>query len=134
MRHEKHLANGAYNDSEYDSVRDPAQLKAILACAPLQNVRLKTAYPAVLITTAPNDPRVTPWQSRKLTAGLQLSSTSNQPPMLLTRMNAGHGAGAPRCAGNTAIMPTFVAQRWGWVITRCSDGVLLASMAWNATR
>lgn len=115
LRHETHFANGAYNVSEYGSVRDPAQFKATLAYSPLQNVRPHTAYPAVLMTTGANDPRVAPWQSRKFTALLQHASTSDQPIMLLTRMNAGHGIGAPfsQRVGNTAIMLTFFAQQLG---------------------
>lgn len=115
LRHETHFANGAYNVSEYGSVRDAAQFKATLAYSPLQNVRPQTAYPAVLMTTGANDPRVAPWQSRKFTAALQHASTSGQPIMLLTRMNAGHGIGAPfsQRVGNTAIMLTFFAQELG---------------------
>lgn len=115
IRHETDFANGAYNVSEYGTVDDPAQFKATLAYSPLQNVRPHTAYPAVLMTTGANDPRVAPWQSRKFTAALQNATTSNQPILLLTRMNAGHGIGAPfsQRVGNTAIMLTFFAQELG---------------------
>ena len=115
LRHETRFANGAYNVSEYGTVSDPAQFKATLAYSPLQNVRPHTAYPAVLMTTGANDPRVAPWQSRKFAAALQYASTSQQPILLLTRMNAGHGIGAPfsQRVGNTAIMLTFFAQELG---------------------
>jgi len=36
------------------------------AYSPLQHVRPGTAYPAVLLITAENDPRVASWQSRGL--------------------------------------------------------------------
>jgi prolyl oligopeptidase len=115
IRHETNFANGAYNVSEYGTVSDPAQFKATLAYSPLQNVKPHTAYPAVLMTTGANDPRVAPWQSRKFTAALQNATTSDQPILLLTRMNAGHGIGAPfsQRVGNTAIMLTFFAQELG---------------------
>jgi prolyl oligopeptidase len=115
IRHETHFTNGAYNVSEFGTVNDPAQFKATLAYAPLQNVKPHTAYPAVLMTTGANDPRVAPWQSRKFTAALQNATTSDQPILLLTRMNAGHGIGAPfsQRVGNTAIMLTFFAQELG---------------------
>jgi prolyl oligopeptidase len=115
IRHETDFANGAYNVSEYGTVSDPAQFKATLAYSPLQNVTPHTAYPAVLMTTGANDPRVAPWQSRKFTAALQNATTSEQPILLLTRMNAGHGIGAPfsQRVGNTAIMLTFFAQELG---------------------
>jgi prolyl oligopeptidase len=91
LRHETDFANGAYNVSEYGTIADPAQFKATLAYSPLQNVRPKTAYPAVLMTTGANDPRVAPWQSRKFAAALQAENTAGTPILLLTRMNAGHG-------------------------------------------
>ena len=115
IRHETVFANGAYNVSEYGTVSDPAQFKATLAYSPLQNVKPDIAYPAVLMTTGANDPRVAPWQSRKFTAALQSATTSGQPILLLTRMNAGHGIGAPfsQRVGNTAILLTFFAQELG---------------------
>ncbi|GLQ88417.1 prolyl oligopeptidase family serine peptidase [Dyella flagellata] len=115
IRHETNFTNGAYNVSEFGTVSDPAQFKATLAYSPLQNVQPHTAYPAVLMTTGANDPRVAPWQSRKFTAALQDATASDQPILLLTRMNAGHGIGAPfsQRVGDTAIMLTFFAQELG---------------------
>ena len=115
IRHETEFANGAYNVPEYGTVADPAQFRATLAYSPLQNVQPHTAYPAVLMTTGANDPRVAPWQSRKFAAALQDATTSDQPILLLTRMDAGHGIGAPfsQRVGNTALMLTFFAQELG---------------------
>ncbi|MEO8985820.1 MAG: prolyl oligopeptidase family serine peptidase, partial [Rhodanobacter sp.] len=115
LRHETDFANGAYNVPEYGSIADPAQFKATLAYSPLQNVRPRTAYPAVLLTTGENDPRVAPWQSRKFAAALQNATTSGHPVLLLTRMNAGHGIGAPfsQRVGDAAITLTFFAHELG---------------------
>ena len=114
-RHETAFANGPYNVSEYGTVADPAQAKATLAYSPLHNVKAGTKYPALLLTTGANDPRVAPWQSRKFAASLQDASTSGQPVLLLTRMNAGHGIGAPfsQRVGDTALMMTFFATELG---------------------
>lgn len=115
IRHETDWANGKYNVPEYGTVDDTAQFKATLAYSPLQNVKPDTAYPAVLMTTGVNDPRVAPWQSRKFTAALQNATTSDHPILLLTRMNAGHGIGASfaQRVGNTAIGLTFFAHELG---------------------
>ena len=115
LRHETDFANGPYNIPEYGSIADPVQFKATLAYSPLQNVTPRTAYPAVLMTTGENDPRVAPWQSRKFTAALQNASSSHQPILLLTRMHAGHGIGAPfsQRVGDTAIGLTFFAHELG---------------------
>jgi prolyl oligopeptidase len=114
-RHETAFANGPYNVSEYGTVTDDAQAKATLAWSPLHNVKKGTAYPAVLLTTGANDPRVAPWQSRKFAASLQDATTSGQPVLLLTRMNAGHGIGAPfsQRVGNAALSMTFFATELG---------------------
>ncbi|WEN15622.1 prolyl oligopeptidase family serine peptidase [Rhodanobacter sp. AS-Z3] len=115
LRHETNFANGPYNIPEYGSIADPDQFKATLAYSPLQNVQPHTAYPAVLMSTGANDARVAPWQSRKFTAALQNASNSSQPILLLTRMNAGHGIGAPfsQRVGDTAIGLTFFAHELG---------------------
>jgi prolyl oligopeptidase len=56
-------------------------------------VRKGTAYPAVLMTTGENDPRVDPANSRKMIALLQASSSSAYPVLLLQKSGQGHGIG-----------------------------------------
>ena len=115
IRHQTHFANGKYNVSEYGTVHNPAQFRATLKYSPLQNVVPGTAYPAVLMTTGANDPRVAPWQSRKFTAALQHASTSGQPVLLLTRFHAGHGVNASfsQRVGNTSLALGFFAAELG---------------------
>ena len=90
LRHELY-PNGRYNVGETGSVVDAAQFHALYAYAPYYNVRPGTHYPAVLLETGENDPRVAPWQSRKFAAALQTASASSLPVLLLTRRAAGHG-------------------------------------------
>jgi prolyl oligopeptidase len=90
LRHQLY-PNGRYNETEYGSVADAAQFRALYAYSPYYNVRPRTAYPAVLLETGENDPRVAPWQSRKFAAALQAATTSRLPVLLLTRRAAGHG-------------------------------------------
>ena len=56
------------------------------------------AYPAVLFMTGANDPRVSPYHSRKMTARLQEATTSSAPILLRTSANTGHGIGSPLAA------------------------------------
>lgn len=114
LRHEL-WPNGRYNVSEYGTVTDPAQFLALLAYSPLQNLRSGVKYPAVLLETGVNDPRVAPWQSRKFAAALQAARAGGNPVLLLTRSNAGHGIGAPfaQRVGNTALALTFFAHELG---------------------
>jgi prolyl oligopeptidase len=85
--------NGAFNTTEFGTVKDPAQFKALYAYSPYQHVKDGTAYPAILFMTGDNDHRVNPMQSRKMTARLQAASSSGRPILLRTSATAGHGFG-----------------------------------------
>lgn len=107
--------NGQYNISEYGTVARKPDFGWLRAYSPLQNVQPGTAYPAVLLITGVNDPRVAPWQSRKFAAALQAATTSHDPVLLLTRMNEGHGVTASfsQRVGNDAATLAFFAGQLG---------------------
>ena len=86
-------ANGAFNVTEFGSVADPDQFRALYAYSPLANVKDGTAYPAVLMTAGDQDGRVSPYESRKMTARLQAATSSDNPILLRTDAAAGHGIG-----------------------------------------
>jgi prolyl oligopeptidase len=83
--------NGAFNVTEYGTVKDPEQFKALYAYSPYHHVKTGTAYPAILMPTGENDHRVNPMQSRKMIALLQASTSSDHPILLRTSSSAGHG-------------------------------------------
>jgi prolyl oligopeptidase len=85
--------NGAFNVTEFGTVTDPGQFKALYAYSPYHHVKDGTQYPAILLTTGDNDARVDPMQSRKMAARLQASGTK-QPVLLRTSGTAGHGIGS----------------------------------------
>ncbi len=85
--------NGAFNITEFGTVKDPAQFKALYAYSPYHHVKDGTAYPAILFLTGENDHRVNPMQSRKMTARLQAANSSEHPILLRTTASAGHGIG-----------------------------------------
>jgi prolyl oligopeptidase len=91
LRTEVTTANAVFNITEYGSVKDAAQFQALYAYSPYQHVTEGTAYPAVLLLTGANDPRVNPANSRKMTARLQAATSSNAPILLRTSSNTGHG-------------------------------------------
>ena len=84
--------NGAFNTTEYGTVKEPEQFKALYAYSPYHHVIDGTNYPPVLFLTGANDPRVDPLNSRKMTARLQASGTKNL-VLLRTSSNSGHGIG-----------------------------------------
>lgn len=86
--------NGAFNITEFGTVTDPAQFKALHAYSPYHHVQDGTAYPAVLFPCGENDGRVNPAHSRKMTARLQAANRSSYPILLRTTASAGHGMGS----------------------------------------
>ena len=82
--------NAVFNVTEYGSVKDPEQFKALYAYSPYYHVVEGTAYPAVLFMTGANDPRVNPMNSRKMTAALQAATSSGLPILLRTSADTGH--------------------------------------------
>jgi prolyl oligopeptidase len=85
--------NGAFNVTEYGSVKDPAMFKALYSFSPYHHVRAQRAYPAVLFMTGENDGRVNTAHSRKITAELQAATSSGKPVLLRTSSTSGHGHG-----------------------------------------
>ncbi len=86
--------NGAFNVTEFGTVKDPAQFKALYGYSPYHNVRAGVAYPAVLMLTGATDGRVNPMNSRKFAAALQAATSSPRPILLRTSKDSGHGIGS----------------------------------------
>jgi prolyl oligopeptidase len=86
--------NGQFNITEFGTVKDPEQFKALYAYSPYHHVRDGVKYPAVLLTTGENDGRVNPAQSRKITARLQAATGSDLPILFRSSAAAGHGIGS----------------------------------------
>src|SRR6476469_9010567 len=86
--------NGAFNVTEFGTVKDPEQFKALYAYSPYHHVVDGTKYPSILMMTGANDPRVDPYHSRKMTARLQAASSSDRPILLRTNRTSGHGIGS----------------------------------------
>ncbi len=86
--------NGAFNVSEFGSVKNEDQFRALYAYSPYQHVREGTRYPAIFMPIGVNDPRVNPAHSRKMVAALQAATASTQPILLGITEHAGHGIGS----------------------------------------
>jgi len=85
--------NGAFNVTEFGTVKNPEQFNALYAYSPYHHVVDGTKYPAVLMMTGANDGRVAPYHSRKMTARLLAANKSDNPILLRTSSSAGHGIG-----------------------------------------
>jgi prolyl oligopeptidase len=83
--------NGAFNVTEFGTVKDPEQFKALYAYSPYHHVVDGTKYPSILMMTGANDGRVAPYHSRKMTARLDEANKSDNP--ILLRTSSSHGIG-----------------------------------------
>ncbi|HEY6003341.1 MAG TPA: prolyl oligopeptidase family serine peptidase [Anaeromyxobacter sp.] len=86
--------NGAFNVTEFGTVKDPEQFRALRAYSPLHHVKDGTKYPAILLTAGDADPRVDAYHARKMAARLQAASATGR-PILLRVSGFGHGMGSP---------------------------------------
>ncbi len=82
-------------ESDYGSVLDGEEFKALHAYSPLHNIKSGVRYPPTLITTADRDDRVYPAHSFKFAAALQAAYPDGNPILIRIETRAGHGAGKP---------------------------------------
>jgi prolyl oligopeptidase len=85
--------NGAFNVTEFGTVKDPSQFQALHAYSPLHNVKDRTPYPAVFFLAGETDGRVNPAHSRRMTARLQAATSSQNPILIRLSAASGHGMG-----------------------------------------
>lgn len=106
--------NGAFNTTEFGSVKDPAQLKALYAYSPYHHVQDGVRYPAIFMATGETDGRVNPMHSRKMVARLQ-AATAGKPVYLSINSHAGHGIGSSLSikANQTADVYAFLFDQLG---------------------
>jgi prolyl oligopeptidase len=88
--------NGVPNIPEFGSVKTADGFKALYEMSACAHVQSGTKYPAVMLATGINDPRVEPWQSAKMTARLQAATASGKPVLLRVDYQAGHGVGSTK--------------------------------------
>jgi prolyl oligopeptidase len=85
--------NGPPNIIEFGSVTTEPGFHGLYAMSAYAHVRDGTAYPAVLLQTGINDPRVAPWEVAKMAARLQAATSSKKPILLSVDYDSGHGMG-----------------------------------------
>jgi prolyl oligopeptidase len=108
-------SNGVPNIPEFGSSKTEEGFKALLTMDAYNKVKDGVKYPAVLLTTGINDPRVEPWMSAKMAARLQAATTSSKPVLLRIDYDAGHGFGSTKRQRNeqAADIYAFLFQQLG---------------------
>jgi len=105
--------NGAFNVTEFGTVKEADQFRSLYGYSPYHHVVDGTNYPPVLFLTGDNDPRVDPANSRKMTARLQAAGAKQV--YLRTSGNSGHGIGTAfsEAVSEQADVDTFLLDHWG---------------------
>jgi prolyl oligopeptidase len=103
--------NGPPNIPEFGTVTTETGFRNLRAMDSYQAVKNGTQYPAILITTGLNDPRVAPWEPGKLAARLQASGTAN-PVLLRVEEEAGHGIGSTKTQRDREFSDTAALVFW----------------------
>ncbi|HEX8011191.1 MAG TPA: prolyl oligopeptidase family serine peptidase [Casimicrobiaceae bacterium] len=105
-------ANGVPNIPEFGTVKDEDGFKGLLAMSSYHHVKDGVKYPAVLLTTGINDPRVDAWEAGKMAARLQAASASGKPVLLRIDYDAGHGFGSTKKSQYEERADTFAFLFW----------------------
>jgi len=93
-------ANGPPNIPEFGTIKTAAGFKNLDEMDTIRHIKKDTQYPAVMVTTGLNDPRVAPWEPAKVAAALQASGTT-KPVLLRIDEEAGHGIGSNKTQTDT---------------------------------
>ncbi len=109
--------NGPPNVPEFGTQKNEAGFKALYAMDAYEHVVPGTAYPAVMLVTGYNDPRVSSWELAKFTARLQKSTTSGRPILLRVDYDAGHGF----LAASRKQSEELLTDEYSFLLWQCGD-------------
>ena len=110
--------DGPPNIPEFGTITNRSGFENLYAMDSYQHVKDGVVYPATLITTGLNDPRVSSWEPAKFAARLQASGTPN-PVLLRIETDGGHGVGSTASQQNELAADTYSFIFWragrpGW--------------------
>ncbi len=80
---------------EWGNPNEPEYFSYMLSYSPYDNLR-PGSYPAMLVKTSLHDSQVMYWEPAKYVAKLRTLKTDNNPLLLITNMQAGHGGASGR--------------------------------------
>lgn len=108
--------NGPVNTPEFGTVTIGDEFKALLEMDAYQHINKGVKYPAQLITTGFNDPRVDSYIPAKFAAKMQADNTSQAPVFLYVDYAAGH-------FGGSTVDERFAqtAKEFAFLLWQCGD-------------
>lgn len=104
-------ADGPLNVTEYGDLKTKQGFENLLEISAYYHVKDRVHYPAVMVTTGMNDPRVVPWEPGKMAARLQ-AATSGGPVLLRIDYHGGHGT----IGGTRAQVEELLADQWSFLL------------------
>lgn len=105
-------ANGVPNVPEFGSTKTKEGFNALHEMSAFHHVKDGTKYPATLVITGINDPRVEPWLSAKMAARLQAATSGGKPVLLRVDYDAGHGVGSTKQQFYEMVTDVIAFMRW----------------------
>ncbi len=109
--------NGPPNIPEFGTVKNEVGFKALYAMDAYEHVVPGTPYPAVMLVTGYNDPRVSSWELAKFTARLARATTSGRPILLRVDYDAGHGF----LAASRTQSEELLTDEYAFLLWQCGD-------------
>ncbi|MGB6870338.1 MAG: prolyl oligopeptidase family serine peptidase [Acidobacteriaceae bacterium] len=103
--------NGPPNIPEFGTVKTQYGFEDLYQMDAYHHVRDGVKYPAILLTTGWNDPRVASWEPGKMTARLQAATGSGKPVLLRVDYEAGHGIGSTKVSNEEDM-----ADEWSFLL------------------
>ncbi len=104
--------DGPLNVPEYGSLKTPDGFKNLYEISAYYHVKDGTHYPAVMLTTGMNDPRVVSWEPGKMAARLQAATAGGKPVLLRVDYQGGHGG----IGGTRTQIEEATADEWSFLL------------------
>ena len=92
----EYTPNGPPNIPEFGTTKELYGFQDLYTMDAYHHVRDGVKYPAILLTTGWNDPRVASWEPGKMAARLQAATASGKPVLLRVDYAGGHGFGSTK--------------------------------------
>ena len=104
--------NGPPNVPEFGTFTTEGGFKGLYAMDAYQHIQDGVKYPAVMVETGINDPRVASWEPAKMAARLQAATSSGKPVILRVDYDAGHGMGSTKSQGDALLADEYAFLLW----------------------
>ena len=85
------MPSGPANYPEFGNPENPEEFRYLLEMDSYQHVKAGVEYPAVLLITGINDPKISAWMPAKMAARLQSATIGRSPILLRVDYEGGHG-------------------------------------------